>query len=245
MPLWATQFTPFGLMHALTLAWTLGALCVSIMLGRRWLREGRVAAERALAGAWGGFVVGVNLWSLVYWLEPARYDVRTSLPLQLCDLACLLAPLVFLAGWRWARTMVYFWGLTLSTQAFVTPILTTGPSDMAYWVFWLVHLSIVGSAAYDMTVRGYRPGVRDLGVAIGASLVYLGIVLSVNAWLDANYGYVGRSVPGNPTIVDRLGAWPLRVVWLVCIGILGMIVLWAIWPLGRMVARRAKTLSAR
>lgn len=231
MPEWATQFRPFSWMHALSLAWTLALIVGSCWLGRRWLRRGDLTSERTLAGAWGGFVIGVNVWSLVYWFLPANFSVRTSLPLQLCDLACLLTPLAFLTSWRWPRVMVYFWGMGLSTQAFITPTLRDGPGDMLYWLFWLVHLSIVGSCVYDIVVRRFRPTLRDLGLGVAVSVSYLLCVIAINAILDANYGYVGRSSPKNPTLIDHLGPWPWRVPIIAGIGIAWLCVLWAVWQL--------------
>lgn len=245
MPTWAIEFRPFGLIHVASLAWTLGALAVSIMLGRRWRREGNVGAERELAGAWGGFVICVNVWNTVYWLLPENYDITKSLPLHVCDLTCLVAPLVFLTEWRWARAVVYFWGLALSTQAFITPTLREGPADMQYWLFWLVHLGIVGSAVYDLCVRRYRPVLRDLWLVIGVSLGYLALVMLVNKWLGANYGYVADSHPANPTIIDRIGPWPQRVVVMVVIAIGLMGVLWAVWPVADLVRGRASRAQAR
>lgn len=232
MPHWSETFKPFSLMHALTLVWTVGLIVASCWIGVRWLRAGDLVRERTLAGAWGGFVIGVNLWSLVYWHLPAKFDAKESLPLQLCDLACLMTPLVFLTSWRWARSIVYFWGIGLSTQAFFTPTIRVGPADMEYWLFWLVHLAIVGSGVYDLFVRRYKPTLRDLGFVIACSLAWLAVAVLVNSQLGSNYGYVGNTTPENPTIVDKLGAWPLRAVLLVSIAIGLLCVLYAVWPLG-------------
>lgn len=77
---WFQVFKPFTAAHLIALLWT-GTLVVgSCVLGRRWIA--RVPEyEKRLAFAWGGFVIGVNVWSFVYWLTPAHYDVRESLPL--------------------------------------------------------------------------------------------------------------------------------------------------------------------
>jgi hypothetical integral membrane protein (TIGR02206 family) len=232
-----STFEPFSLLHALSLVWTLGLIAGSCWLGRRWLKRGDITSERTLAGAWGGFVIGVNVWSLVYWFLPANFSLKNGMPLQLCDLACLLTPLAFLTSWRWPRVMVYFWGLGLSSQAFITPTLRDGPGDMMYWLFWLVHLAIVGSCVYDMIVRAFRPTLRDLLFAVAVSLVYLTLVITINTALDANYGYVGKSSPENSTLIDHLGPWPLRIVFMASLGIAWLCVLWAIWKIPAAVSR--------
>lgn len=229
---------PFGPEHLVALAWTLPLVVASCWLGRRWLsRAARgsdphgVRKERLLSVWWGTGVVGINIASIVYWLMPARFDLKVSLPLQLCDLACAMTPLVFLTGWRLPRALVYFWGIGLSTQAFVTPTLDEPPPSARYWLFWLVHLAIVGSAVYDLVVRRFRPTWRELLWAIGVSVAWVLLMVWLNEALGSNYGYVGRGDPGSPTIVDFLGPWPARVLVMAAIGIAAFVCLWGVWPL--------------
>jgi hypothetical integral membrane protein (TIGR02206 family) len=226
----ASSFHSFSATHALVVLVCATAVGVSCALGRAWRRAGPFdTREGRLATAWGGFVLAINLWSWVYWFLPARFNVQESLPLQLCDIACITAALAYLTRWRWCVTLTYFWGLGLSSQAFITPTLTNGPGHMEFWLFWLVHLAIVGSAVYHVAVWKYRPGTRDLGLAIGVSLVWLGAMLVVNAYLGSNYGYVANTRPDRPTVIDALGPWPFRVVLLAAIAIGIFILLWAIW----------------
>ncbi len=241
-------FQPFSIDHAVALAWTLPLMIGACWLGRRWCRRGQDAREMTLAAAWAGFVVCVNVWNLVYWFLPANYDPNNSWPLQLCDLACLVAPLALLplasgagpqaerlgraaGGLRWARTLLYFWGIGLSTQAFVTPTLRETAADMQYWLFWLVHVAIVGSAVYDVVVRGYRPSRRDWMFGAGVTLAYGAVVFTLNILTGANYGYVGNTTPENRTIVDALGPWPQRVGIMVVIVMALQAALWAVWQI--------------
>ncbi len=228
MPNWVAEFHPFTWMHGLTLVWTVGAIVASCVMGRRWVAQGGAGdvKELKLAVGWAGFTIGVNLWSIVYWLLPLNFTLKESLPIQLCDIACLIAPLVLLTEWRTPRALMFFWGIGLSTQAFVTPTLLEGPGDMKFYLFWLVHLCIVGTAIYDVAVRRYRPTVRDLLVAIAASIMYLLAMIAVNHFLDSNYGFVGDQLRARPTPVDRLGPWPQRVFTMTAIAIGGFCVMW-------------------
>lgn len=231
MPDVLTTFRPFTLSHLIALAWTLPLIVASCWYGRRQLRRGQPGGERQLCAMWAGAVVVINLWSLVYWFLPENFDIRVSLPLQLCDIAALLAPLVLLGSWRWPRTLVHFWGIGLSTQAFVTPTLVDGIGQQRYWLFWLIHLAIVGTAVYDVVVRGYRPRGRDLVLAIGVSLAWVIAMFGLNILLGAgsNYGYVANTTPENPTVIDALGPWPWRVGVLVAIAIAIFTLMWGFW----------------
>lgn len=217
LPIWARESHPFTWVHLISLIWTLGPLIISCILARRWLARGRADLEHRLAAAWGGFLICINIWSIVFWHLPGTFELAESLPLQLCDIACLLAPLVFLTDWRWPRTLLFFWGIGLSTQAFVTPTVEEGPAHMKYYLFWLVHLGIVGSAIYDVVVRRYRPTFRDLALAVAATIAYALVMVVLNHFLSAhlghpvNYGFVGDTLRERPTIADKLGPWPRRV----------------------------------
>lgn len=222
-------FHSFTLTHLIAVLVCAAAIVLSCYFGRLWTRTHKNdPRERQLRGVWGGFVIGVNLWSLVYWLLPARFDIKESLPLQLCDLACIVAAVAMLTRQRWAHTLLFFWGIGLSTQAFITPTLKFYPGHMEFWLFWLVHLSIVGSAIYLLVVRRYRPTIRDLALAIATSLAWLACMLVLNHILGSNYGYVANTHPDRPTVIDTLGPWPQRVFILGAIVIAIFTALWAV-----------------
>lgn len=221
-------FHSFTLTHLIVVIVCAAAIILSCYFGRLWIRTHKDdPRERQLRGVWGGFVIGVNLWSIVYWFLPARFDIRESLPLQLCDLACLVAAVAMLTRQRWAHTLLFFWGIGLSTQAFITPTLKYNIGHMEFWLFWLVHLSIVGSAIYLLAVRRYRPTLRDLIFAIAISAAWVGAMLILNPILGSNYGYVADTLPQNRTVIDALGPWPLRVFILGGIVIAIFVGLWA------------------
>jgi hypothetical integral membrane protein (TIGR02206 family) len=150
-----------------------------------------------------------------------------------CDLAALTAPLALTTSRRLPRALLYFWGLGLSSQGFVTPDLQDGPARVQFWVFWLNHFVVVGSAIYDLAGRGYRPTWRDYRWSVAAGVAYLAIVLPLDVALKLNYGYVGPALPGQPTIVDVLGPWPWRVVVICALTAAFMALIVAPWHLGR------------
>lgn len=222
------HFHPFTPMHALSAGVCIALMFAAALLGRRWRESAR---ERRLRVAWGWGIVAVQTLALAWWLLPANFTLRNSLPLHLCDLAVWAAAVAMLAGARWARTLLYFWGIGLSTQAFFTPTLNEGPGSPIFWLFWIGHTQIVGSAVYDVLARGYRPAVSDLAVGSVATLLWAAAAIAANLALGVNYGYLGPSSPSRPTVVDALGPWPLRVVWMVLLTQTLFVALWAVWPL--------------
>lgn len=222
----ASGFAPFTVLHGVTVLVGLAIVFAACVLGRRW-RGTPVEPRAAKAVATLGLV---QFLAYFWWFGQAHaWNPRVVLPLQLCDLATPLACIALARADRRSTTLVYFWGLALSTQGFITPTLRSGLSSPGFWFFWTSHVLIFGTAVYVVVVRNFRPGARDWLVAVGAGVAYLALAMTVNLALDANYGYVGRSLANTPTIVDYLGPWPWRVGVMAIIVVIGMALAWLPW----------------
>jgi hypothetical integral membrane protein (TIGR02206 family) len=226
------HFTPYGGVHALAVAICALLIAAPSFIGRRLDKNAELGLRRALAA------FAVAYW-LVYtiWWNWHGIDWREGLPLQICDLNGLIAPLALISGWRWTRATLYFWTAALTVQAFIQPALTAGPASPVFWAFWSAHTIIVACALYDLVVRGFRPTWPDFGRAFAVSLAYVALVAPVNAWLGSDYGYVGNPAPdiSIPTFVAALGPWPQRAVILVALVPLGFLVVLAPWRCWRRV----------
>lgn len=230
-----TSFTAFSALHALTVAGLAIAIALLCLVG--WQLRGTPRQrtwERSLAAGVAALWVGYQAFDGVQ----NGWDARHSLPLQLCDIAACIAALAFATPARWRHALAWFWGVGLSTQAVITPDLTGGPATLAYWAFWLYHLFVVGAGVYVVTVRGFRPRWTDLQLAVGAGVGYAAIVFVIDAAFGLNYGYLGRFDPGVPTLLDYLGPWPLRTVFMVCIASAVMWLCWVPWRLADTRAAR-------
>ncbi len=218
-------FTPMHACVVLVFAAMMGCL---IGLGKRAQERGRGRSfDRLLA------CIALAVWLLinVWWMLPMNFTLEESLPLHICDLAGLAAPVALWSSARWSRSILYYWGLGLSTQGFITPELAAGPARIGFWLFWANHFLVVGLAIYDLTVRGYRPGWRDFGIATTLAAIYVAIIFSFDVTFGLNYGYVGAQRLGAPSILDWLGVWPWRVISMVALGYLVMALLTLPWVL--------------
>jgi hypothetical integral membrane protein (TIGR02206 family) len=240
-PNWATDFHPFTAQHAASSLTCLALIAGACWLGRRWRRQGPPghAKEHRLRAVWIITTVAWQAFAIVYWLLPANFRLEQSLPLHLCDLAAWVAPLALWLQARWLRSLLYFWGIGLSTQAFVTPVLEQGHADLRYWLFFIGHTQIVGSAIYDVAVLGFRPRLRDLAIGSAITLAWVAAITPLNIAFDLNYGYVGQHDPERPTIIQKLGPWPLRMLWLIIIGLSAFALIYAVWPLAGWIAAKA------
>lgn len=216
-------FRAHGALHvAVLLAIALAtALAIGIRRRRGGAAEDTGPGERIVAfgylAMWAGTFVWLN--------AGPRHDPLTTWPLQLCHWTAALNAIALVRPHRTLRAIAYFCGLALCTQALVTPSLVEGPAEWPFWFFWSTHAMIVAVPVYDIAARGFRPGLRDFGVACAAAIGYVAIVLPVDLATGWNYGFVGRTKPDVPTIVDWLGPWPQRLVPIVAISFCAMALL--------------------
>ena len=229
------SFRPFGLVHAAMLVVILTA---AWLLVRRRRRLAGDPERRRLDVVLGGVVLGVWATNQVLEVMPWRYALHRSLPLHVCDVVGLTAGVALLTGARVWRAMLYYWGVGLSTQALLTPELAGGPATFDFWSFWLPHAGIIALAVYDLAARGYRPGWKDYGIGVATLAAYVAVVLPFDLAFGVNYGYVGRGVPGQPSVIDFLGDWPGRALKL-CVAVAVFLALITVpWVLVRRRAER-------
>lgn len=219
-------FTPFGATHGIALLVVCVLLGAAVRVARR-VRNTRHEAtfRRTLAG----FILAVNLPWTLYVLTPGKFDLQYSLPIQLCDLAWMLAAWSMLrrdrADW-WGHQLLYYWGIGLSTIAFITPTVTQGPSTVSFWRFFATHAQIACAALANVFAFGVVPDARGLRASIRIGLPLLLLATLFNAAFGTNYWFSGDVRTDNPTPVDLLGPWPWRVVLMAALASFGFVLLW-------------------
>ena len=226
-------FVPYSGLHVLALAVCASLIAAPAVLGRALRRDHEVWSRRMLAAVAIAYWLAYNIWWNWHGI-----DLRTGLPLQICDFNGLMAPLALLTGWRFAHATLYFWTAALTLQAFVQPSLTAGPASPVFWAFWSAHSIIAACAVYDIAVLGFRPSWGDLGRALIATAVYGALVLPVDLRLGADYGFIGNP-PADiniPPFVDALGPWPQRAIILAVLVPFGFVVVLLLWKLAQSVA---------
>ncbi len=155
-----SRFQPFSPEH---LGLVMGFLVVAVVLafaGRAHRGTPQeVRFRRCFALLIPCFTVPMQVLQLI----PAEYDVGTSLPLQLCDLAWMAAVVALWTRHWTATALVYFWGLTLTVQGIVTPSLQEAFPDPRYVMFWGMHFLTVWAAVYLTFGLRVRPTWRSYG----------------------------------------------------------------------------------
>ena len=158
----AKQFSAYGPSHWATIAvFVIGAV-VLVGTGRRQTEQ----QARRLGRRLGALTAAIYAAVLIYTLVPPSID---SVPLQLTDLATVAAAYALWSQRHWAYALTYYWGLVLSTQALISPVLKSPDfPHYQFLAFWAIHLLVVWAAIYLTWGRGMRPTWRSYRLACGA-----------------------------------------------------------------------------
>jgi hypothetical integral membrane protein (TIGR02206 family) len=221
--MWADErydFTTLGPVHWVALVvFVLGCVWL-VRLGRRQRGTGReVGFSRAFALAIPLFTVPMQ----VLQFTPEEWNLDTSLPLQICDLAWMLAVYALWTRRRWAAAVSWLWGMTLTMQGILTPDLASGWAEPRFWMFWGMHWLVVWAGVYLVWGLRIVPTWRDYRIAVGITAAWAAGVMVFNAFVGTNYGYLNRK-PANASLLDLLGPWPGYVV-------VEVVVVAAVWAL--------------
>ena len=192
-----------------------------MLVGRRQTR----AQARTLGRILGALTAVIYAAVVVYsFIPPSRW----SLPLQLTDLATTAGAYALWSQRHWAVALTYYWGLVLSVQALISPVLR-GPDFPHYQflAFWAIHLLVVWAAIYLTWGRGFRPTWRDYRLVVCVTLVWAAVTCAFNTIAGTNYGFLNRK-PTTPSLLDLFGPWPLYVL----VAAMLVAIVWALmtWP---------------
>lgn len=203
----ADDFETFGRSHLIVLLLFVVGVFVVIAAGRS--HRGTVTADRFCKG-FAVLIPVVTIPLQVLQFLPADWNFDTSLPLQLCDLAWIAAVIALWTRRRWAVGLIYFWGITLTTQAMLTPDLASNFPEPRFVMFWSMHLLVVWSAFYLSFGLGLAPSWREFRTTVLVTFVWAVGVFSFNLATGANYGYLNGK-PARASALDLLGPWPAYV----------------------------------
>lgn len=165
----------------------------------RWVEVfSRFLALAILAGWVGEYVAeGVEgTWSAQY-----------GLPLQLTDAVSATAILALWTRRALLVELTYFWALTASLQATLTPDLGQRFPSVYYFTYFTYHIGAVVAAC--LLVFGCRLYPRRLAAwrAFAATLCFAAIAGIGDVVTGGNYMYL-RSKPAHHSLLNVIGPWP-------------------------------------
>ncbi len=231
------RFSAYGTSHQ-------AVMVLLVLVGLALVFLGRSHRETAAAGHFSKlFAIAILLVTVPLQVRaqlPHYFDLERTLPIQLCDVASVVAVYAVWTHRRWATGLTYYWGLTLTPQAVITPDLSSDFPDLGFVLYWGMHLSVVWAAIYLAWGLGLAPDWRSYRTAIGATAAWTVAVIAFNLMAGTNYGYLNAK-PNAASILDLLGPWP----WYVLAEVVLIATVWALmtWPWVVLAARRGPSRS--
>jgi hypothetical integral membrane protein (TIGR02206 family) len=184
-----------------------GAIAATAAGAAAATRARSVAVSRALA-----VVIGT-----AYLVEHAHFVVRGTwsldfnLPLHLTDVVTVVSVLALWTARPLLVELTWFWALTASLQAVLTPDLGADFPELVYWTFFITHSGAVVAAVLLVVGRGIRPRPGAVGRAFGATLIVAAAAGTANLLTGGNYMWL-REKPDTWSLLDVMGPWPWYIV---------------------------------
>lgn len=160
-----------------------------------------------------------------YFVHQGWFDFPYTLPLQLCDILVWIAVVAALTARRWPCELLYYWGLTGTTMALLTPDVTTASFSYLTIRFFVSHGGIIVVLLFMTSKRALRPTPGSWWRTLLALHLYAALVGLYNYLFGTNFFYL-REKPVEASLLNYLGPWP----WYILAGdLIALALFWLLW----------------
>ena len=178
-----------------------------------------VVGARTLPGRWvvrasrGLALVILVAYAADHAAAAARGDWSTEryLPFNLTDAVTIVCAVALWAPRPLPVELAYFWGLTASLQAVLTPDLGEGFPDLYFWTYFLTHSGAVVAACLLVLGRRLRPRPGAVGRVFLATAAFVSMAALANLATDGNYMFLHEK-PASGSLLDLMGPWPWYIL---------------------------------
>jgi hypothetical integral membrane protein (TIGR02206 family) len=206
--------------HLAALAVLVAMVCAGIWIARR--HPGRptdvftYAVAAVILTAWAGEYVAD--------LANGTWSVKYTLPLQLTDAVSLAAATALLTRRQLAVELTYFWSLTASLQATLTPDLGRNFPSIYYFTYFGYHIGSIVAGCTLVFGCGLYPRPRSAWRVFGLTLIFAAVSGTADLLSGGNYMYL-RAKPQHGSLLSALGPWPVYIAGAAAIGLAMLLVL--------------------
>ena len=182
----------------------------------RWITYFSRLLALAIFTAWVGEYVAEGI--------DGTWSVQSGLPLQLTDAVSAAAIVALLTRRALLVELTYFWALTASLQATLTPDLGQSFPSVYYLTYFTYHVGALVAAC--LLVFGCRiyPGPLAAWRAFAATLCFAAVAGVGDLITGGNYMYL-RSKPAHNSLLSVLGPWPWYIASTAAVGLAMLLVL--------------------
>jgi len=214
------QFKIFTLPHFVLLG-----LIPLVAAGLTWWTQRSHSRVRIVRMSLGiALMVNELVWYW-YYVRQDWFVFPHSLPLQLCDILVWIAVAVTLFPRQQSYELLYYWGLTGTLMAILTPDVSTSLFSYPTIRFFAAHGVIVISVLFLTWGKVLRPSTGSHWRALLYLHLYALVIGVSNLLCDTNFFYL-RGKPSEPSLLDYMGPWPVYIL----VGdLLAGFLFWLLW----------------
>jgi hypothetical integral membrane protein (TIGR02206 family) len=224
--------------HILALVITAVVAALLVAGARRWGDTWARLSGRGLAVVILAGFVGEQL---TYALR-GQWTAQVNLPLQLTDAVTVVS---VAALWRPESALLvellYFWALSASLQAVLTPDLAQPFPDVLFFSYFATHSGAIAGACLLVFGARRRPRPGAVRRAYALTLAFATLAAVGSLITGGNYMFLRRK-PARGSLLDLMGPWP---VYIALAAALGLIMFLALATLARPIAPRSTSSTTR
>jgi hypothetical integral membrane protein (TIGR02206 family) len=201
-----------------TAAWAAAA----VPAARRW----PVPVSRGLAVLVGGTYLVEHAW----FISRGTWSPDFNLPLHLSDVVTVVSVFALWTARPLLVELTWFWGLTASLQAVLTPDIGSADfPDLLWCTFFITHSGAVVAALVLVVGRRIVPRPGAVKRVFLATLVVAAAAGTANLLTGGNYMWL-REKPEAGSLLDFMGPWPWYIASAAVFGLLLFTLLAAVAP---------------
>lgn len=228
-------FHLFSLNHLLTIGIIL-ILGILLFVFRKQIQESE--KKRIFRFSLAFLLFASELFYHIWLVYENAWSLKTGLPLELSDIAVILAILMLLTNSYRLFQFMYFAGLASSIQAILTPDLGHYSfPHFRYFEFFVSHGGVVLACLIMVVASKYRPTITSMWVTVLIVNLYTVCVFFINKLLKANFMYLMKK-PENTSLLDYLGPWPWYLLSAELVMIVSFYILYSPFWLKRKIEKR-------
>lgn len=159
-------------------------------------------------------------WVGEYVVDAARgtWSAEYDLPLQLTDAVSAVAILALLTRRALLIELLYFWSLTASLQAILTPDLAQNFPSAYYFTYFGYHIGAVDAACFLVFGCQLYPRPRAMWRVFAVTLAFAALAAVANLITGGNYMYLHMK-PVHNSLLNLMGPWPWYIASTIVLGL--------------------------
>jgi hypothetical integral membrane protein (TIGR02206 family) len=168
----------------------------------------RRPAPRALAVLIGGTYLVEHSW----FIARGTWSADFNLPLHLTDVVTIVSVVALWTRRPLPVELTWFWGLTASLQAVLTPDLGSAEfPELIWWTFFITHSGAVVAAVLLVIGLRIRPRPGAVKRVFAATVTVSAAAGIANVLTGGNYMWL-REKPDEASLLDVMGPWPWYIL---------------------------------